>query len=140
MKDLYVPNFKVPGRRGPSASMWITLVLCAAFPPAGLLLLWGKVRCPLRGKVWISAVSVAILVCELTLFLAWREQANYVQPEVPVTRTYGETGTSQAPAATNAPAPGMGQNGGGNAGGATGASGGADADPGEVIMPANPMG
>ena len=99
MRESYVPNLRVPPPRKPSSLMWVTVVLCVILPPVGLLLLWGKVRCPLRGKFWISLLSVAVMVTMLTFYLQWRARVAYVVPEVPVAYHYGETGTTQQPAA-----------------------------------------
>ncbi len=81
MREGYVPNLKVPGKKGPSHKMWLTALLCLALPPVGLVLLWGGARCPLRGKLWLTALSVAVMVTAMTLILEWQNQAVY--PVVP---------------------------------------------------------
>lgn len=132
MRESYVPNLKVHRRRGPSARMWVTIILCVVLPPVGLMLLWGKVRCPLRGKVWISSISALIMVAELTLILSWQAGKNVVTPQVPVNYIYGEvpSPTAQAPDGVYPADPGI-------------TAGTPDADlPATVddIIPANPMG
>ena len=77
MREEYVPNLKVPGKKGPSHKMWLTALLCLALPPVGLVLLWGGARCPLRGKLWLTALSVAVMVTAMTLVLEWQNQAAY---------------------------------------------------------------
>ena len=90
MRDTYVPNFKVPVKRKPSRAMITTILLCVLVPPLGLVLLWGKVRCPLRGKLWISSLSLVCMVAGMALLINWREQASYTPPQIPVTYTYGD--------------------------------------------------
>ena len=134
MRETYVPNLKAPSRKKPSYRMWLTLLLCVALPPVGLALLWGRVRCPLRGKVWISLVGVTVLVVELTLFLNWQEKASYVAPQVPIVYTYGDTSPS-SPESTSMPeldsAPDQTVT--------NGTENGTE-DPGTAIIPSNPMG
>ena len=77
MREEYVPNLKVPGKKGPSHKMWLTALLCLALPPVGLVLLWGGARCPLRGKLWLTALSVAVMVTAMTLVLEWQNQSAY---------------------------------------------------------------
>lgn len=99
-RERYVPNFKAPGRHKPSGRMWLTALLCVGLPPVGLLLLWWKARCPIRGKVLLSILAVAVMVFGLTLLLEARNPAPVVAlPTQPVV-TYGTT-----PDPTVAPAP-----------------------------------
>ncbi|MEA4898776.1 MAG: hypothetical protein VB067_14900 [Christensenellaceae bacterium] len=135
MRDTYVPNFKVPVRRKPSRAMITAMLLCVLMPPLGLVLLWGKVRCPLRGKLWISSISLACMVAGMTLLIGWRERANYAPPPVPVTYTYGEAQSAeqalQAPQGALPDAQGAPQQDAQEP----------DAEaPGDGVVPANPMG
>ena len=69
MRDSYVPNFKVPGPRKPSGRMWVTILMCVILPPVGLVMLWGRTRCPIRGKVLMTLISVAVMVAVIALVL-----------------------------------------------------------------------
>ncbi|MEG0935002.1 MAG: hypothetical protein RSJ41_05360 [Clostridia bacterium] len=103
MRDAYVPNFKVPGRKKPSHKMLLTLLLCVLLPPVGLILLWGRATCPTRGKVWISLISVAVMVAGMTYYIGTRAGDDYIVPDAPIAHTYGLA--TPAPAPSVAPAP-----------------------------------
>lgn len=126
MRDGYVPNLKIPGKKGPSGKMWLTLLLCVALPPLGLILLWGRARCPLRGKLCMTLVGVAVMVVAMTAYMEWRAGIGYVVPQPPITHTYGVA--TPAPA-TAVPAPGYP---------AVGGDGAQDGIP-EGVIPANPL-
>ena len=136
MRDSYVPNLRVPPPRRPSSLMWATVVLCIILPPIGLLLLWGKVRCPLRGKLWISILSVTVMVVMLTFYLQWQARNAYVVPQVPVAYHYGETGAQEQPGMGQGVIPQQGT----NAYPVDGQAPATDQQPADVVMPANPMG
>lgn len=132
MRDGYVPNLKVPGKKGPSARMWLTLLLCVVLPPVGLILLWGGVRCPVRGKVWMTILSAAIMVAAMTLFLESRNQSALVVPPAAVTYSY----TQPTPTAQPTPVPVPNQAVGGEE------QGQMDPEQGlaDGVIPANPLG
>lgn len=96
MRDSYVPNFKIPSPRKPSGKMWVTIVLCVLLPPVGMVLLWGRTRCPIRGKVLMTFVSVAVMVAMIALALQFGVNAN--------ARRSIYTNAAPTPAATVVPA------------------------------------
>ena len=66
------PQFQPPSRQTPSRRMWITIALCILLPPVGLILLWGTMRAPLRGKIIISIIAVLSMTLMITIFLMSR--------------------------------------------------------------------
>lgn len=75
--------------------MLVTLVL----PPLGLVLLWRVARCPLRGKVLITALGVAVMVFAFSLYIGGQTPVGIDVPIVytnlsvtPVPTQSGESG------------------------------------------------
>lgn len=124
--------------------MLITLLL----PPLGLVLLWRAGRCPLRGKVFITMLGIAVMVLAFSLYIS---RHTPVGIDVPIEYT----NLSVTPVPTEAvddgelfiaPQPdtdGQPQNGAGT-GGSAGQTDGTDLQNGqedplsEDIIPANP--
>ncbi|MDO4547415.1 MAG: hypothetical protein Q4D04_04910 [Clostridia bacterium] len=143
MRNTTVPNFKVPGRKKPSGRMWITIILCVILPPVGLIMLWGRTRCPIRGKVLMTVVSVAAMVGIIAFALNWgatdERQSIYGSVEATPALVI-PTPASQADGATGevVPAPEAASDTGVNAGGDA-AQTAADTDDANAIIPANPV-
>ncbi|MDI9505194.1 MAG: hypothetical protein GX246_02910 [Clostridiales bacterium] len=102
MRVDYVPNLKAPRRKGPSKRMLLTILLCILLPPVGLVLLWGGVKCPVRGKLLLTLISALILVAMFTTFLVRRERAVTIIPQPVIPHVLA----TPTPAAA-APAPDM---------------------------------
>jgi hypothetical protein len=75
------PVFQVPRRGRPSARVWVTVLLCAAVPPLGLIVLWRGLRCPVRGKVLISALALLSMTLMLTTYISFRENSGILIPQ-----------------------------------------------------------
>ena len=103
MRTDYVPNLKAPRRKGPSKRMILAILLCIILPPVGLVLLWGGVKCPIRGKLLMTLISALILVALFTAFLVRRERAVTIipQPVIP------QTAATPTPTAAPVPVPGI---------------------------------
>lgn len=136
MREEYVPNLKVPGKKGPSHKMWLTALLCLALPPVGLVLLWGGARCPLRGKLWLTALSVVVMVTAMTLVLEWQSRSAY--PIVPQPAGYDLA--QPAPQVQTTPVPA--QNQAGEAAQSQAQTGEAEQQTAVMdgVIPANPLG
>lgn len=136
MREEYVPNLKVPGKKGPSHKMWLTALLCLALPPVGLVLLWGGARCPLRGKLWLTALSVVVMVTVMTLALEWQSRSAY--PIVPQPAGYDLA--QPAPQVQTTPVPA--QNQAGEAAQSQAQTGEAEQQTAVMdgVIPANPLG
>jgi len=123
------PVFQVPKRKRPSARVWIAFLLCVLLPPVGLFVLWRGLRCPIRGKILLSALALVSMTVMLSSFISYQmnqgilipQQAagqyavnDYTSPSGPVVERSAETGsgtgaagatvTPAQPAVTPAPA------------------------------------
>ena len=74
------PVFQVPRRSHPSARVWVTILLCALLPPLGLIVLWRGLRCPVRGKLLISALALLSMTLMLTAYISFRENSGILIP------------------------------------------------------------
>lgn len=74
------PVFQVPRRGWPSARVWVTVLLCAALPPFGLIVLWRGLRCPVRGKMLLSLVALISMTAMLTGYIGSRRNLGTVVP------------------------------------------------------------
>lgn len=137
MREEYVPNLKVPGKKGPSHKMWLTALLCLALPPVGLVLLWGGARCPLRGKLWLTALSVAVMVTAMTLVLEWQNQSAYTV--VPQPTGYNLAQPAATVQTTPVPAQNQGENQSQAQGGEPAQNQQQESGLAEGVIPANPL-
>jgi hypothetical protein len=109
------PVFQVPKRNKPSARVFVTILLCALVPPLGLIIVWRGLRCPVRGKVLLSAVALLSLTVMLTAYIGFQMNSGILIPEQAAgqfavndyTASSGSTVQSSAPTAqpTQTPAP-----------------------------------
>lgn len=137
MREEYVPNLKVPGKKGPSHKMWLTALLCLALPPVGLVLLWGGARCPLRGKLWLTALSVVVMVTAMTLALEWQSRSAY--PIVPQPAGYDLAQPAPQVQTTPVPAQTQGENQSQAQGGEPAQNQQQESGLAEGVIPANPL-
>lgn len=137
MREEYVPNLKVPGKKGPSHKMWLTALLCLALPPVGLVLLWGGARCPLRGKLWLTALSVAVMVTAMTLVLEWQSRSAY--PIVPQPAGYDLASRRLRSRPRRSPAQTQGENQSQAQGGEPAQNQQQESGLAEGVIPANPL-
>ncbi len=75
------PVFQVPKRNKPSARVWVTFLLCALVPPLGLIVVWRGLRCPVRGKVLLSAVALLSLTLMLTTYIGYQMNSGILIPQ-----------------------------------------------------------
>ncbi len=75
------PMFQVPKRSHPSARVWVTILLCALLPPLGLIVLWRGLRCPIRGKILVSALALLSMTLMLTTYISFRENSGILIPK-----------------------------------------------------------
>jgi len=115
----------------------LMLVLCAALPPLGMVLVW-RSRYPRRGKLVLSVLSTLILTLMISGGLRLRKPEDIVPPSL--SATYINTEPTAAPdLGLSTPAPAFGE---------APVSGGTDpgvidtgtTDDGVVVAPANPNG
>lgn len=122
-------SFTTPRRKTPSARMWVTILLCLVLPPVGLILLWRAVRCPVRGKILISALAMVSMTFMLVLYIGRNVQDAALIPDPMANPVYGQSDiyASPAPAAPDAQA----------------GADSPDAGQGQIeggVVPANPLG
>jgi hypothetical protein len=132
-------NVRLPKRRRTSRRTLVLLILTIVLPPLGLLLLWRIGNCPLRGKVLISLLGVAVMILACMLYIGGQQK---VGEDVPLTYQYPSltAAPTQAPrqdVVVPPPSPdSIGEDGGAASGEQTG---GDDALP-DGVIPANPAG
>lgn len=96
------PIFQIPRRRASGARLWVTASLCALLPPVGLVLLWRRLRCPMRGKMLLSAVALVSMTLILSAYIARRQQSEIYVPQQAAQQLIIDDYTAQD-AATAAP-------------------------------------
>ncbi len=75
------PVFQVPRRTKPSARVWVAVLLCILVPPLGLIMLWRGVRCPVRGKLLVTAVALVSLTVMLTAYISFQMNSGILVPQ-----------------------------------------------------------
>jgi hypothetical protein len=75
------PVFQVPKRGRPSARVLVTFLLCALLPPLGLVVVWRGLRCPVRGKVLLSAVAFLSMTVMLTTYIGYQMNSGILVPQ-----------------------------------------------------------
>ena len=112
------PVFQAPRRKGPSARVLAALAMCALLPPLGLVSVWRGLRCPVRGKILLTAVALLSLTVMLASYIGYQMNSGILVPQQAAgqfavndyTSSAGKTGVlaptpAAAPAATPIPAP-----------------------------------
>lgn len=74
-------SFQSPRRNRPSTRMWIIALLCVVLPPLGLVGLWRTARCPMRGKLLLSALALASMTLMLVLLISHTVGDPYALPQ-----------------------------------------------------------
>ena len=75
------PVFQVPKRKRPSGRVWTAFFLCVLLPPVGLFVLWRGLRCPVRGKVLLSALALISMTVMLSLFISHQLNQGILIPQ-----------------------------------------------------------
>ena len=75
------PVFQVPKRKRPSARVWIAFLLCVLVPPVGLFVLWRGLRCPIRGKILLSALALVSMTLMLSSFISYQMNRGILIPQ-----------------------------------------------------------
>jgi hypothetical protein len=119
------PVFQVPRRNKPSARVWVAVLLCVLVPPLGLVMLWRGVRCPVRGKLLITAVAFVSLTVMLTVYIRYQMTSGILVPQQAAGQFAENDYTGAAGASVTA---------------ATATATPAPAEPSETPAPANPNG
>jgi hypothetical protein len=106
------PVFQVPKRGKPSARVMLGFFLCALVPPLGLVVVWRGLRCPVRGKVLLTAVAFVSMTLMLTTYIGHQMNSGILIPEQAAGQfaqndysASAGTTTVLSQAATTAPAP-----------------------------------
>lgn len=130
------PLFKTPKRRsGTSNRMLVITILTVLLPPLGLVCLWRGARCPMRGKILLSALGVASMTLIFTIILSGQVQ---VGDDLPISYQYAQT--TAAPTAAPAPDGVVDAPGSADGGVDTGEAGATGDELGDGVVPANPAG
>ena len=75
------PVFQAPKRGGPSPRVLVSFLLCARLPPLGLVVVWRGLRCPVRGKVLLTAVAFVSMTFMLTTYIGRQMNSGILIPE-----------------------------------------------------------
>jgi uncharacterized membrane protein YqaE (UPF0057 family) len=88
----YSTYFRPPKKKGHATLFW-AILFCVILPPVGLFLVWGRLKCNLRGRLLLSLVAVLCMTVMLATALQMRygvQEVGYTQIETPVTPVFVE--------------------------------------------------